>query len=93
MIYVEDVLCELFGVMIIVDVKVLCVLFEKVLVFGGKLMMWKIGYSLIKFKMKEMGLLLVGEMSGYVFFKYEYYGFDDVFYVVIWLIVVLVCFG
>ena len=39
--------------------------------------MWKTGHSLIKAKMKETGALLAGEMSGHVFFKERWYGFDD----------------
>jgi phosphomannomutase len=39
--------------------------------------MWKTGHSLIKSKMKETGAPLAGEMSGHVFFKHRWYGFDD----------------
>jgi phosphomannomutase/phosphoglucomutase len=39
--------------------------------------MWKTGHSLIKAKMKETGSLLAGEMSGHIFFKERWYGFDD----------------
>ena len=45
--------------------------------------MWKTGHSLIKSKMKETGSPLAGEMSGHVFFKHEYYGFDDAPYAAI----------
>ena len=43
-------------------------------------MMWKTGHSLIKSKMKDTGSPLAGEMSGHIFFKHEYYGFDDAIY-------------
>jgi phosphomannomutase/phosphoglucomutase len=42
--------------------------------------MWKTGHSLIKAKMKETGALLAGEMSGHIFFKHRYYGYDDGLY-------------
>ncbi|MDA8383110.1 MAG: phosphomannomutase/phosphoglucomutase, partial [Betaproteobacteria bacterium] len=47
---------------------------------GGKPLLWKTGHSLIKAKMKETGALLAGEMSGHVFFKERWYGFDDGLY-------------
>jgi len=42
--------------------------------------MWKTGHSLIKAKMKEVGAPLAGEMSGHIFFKERWYGFDDALY-------------
>src|SRR3546814_15803464 len=48
--------------------------------------MWKTGHSLIKSKMKETGSPLAGEMSGHIFFKHQYYGFDDAIYAAIRLI-------
>jgi phosphomannomutase len=48
--------------------------------------MWKTGHSLIKSKMKETGSPLAGEMSGHIFFKHKYYGFDDALYGAIRLI-------
>jgi len=42
--------------------------------------MWKTGHSLIKAKMRETGALLAGEMSGHIFFKERWYGFDDALY-------------
>ena len=47
---------------------------------GGKATMWKTGHSLIKAKMRETGALLAGEMSGHLFFKERWYGFDDGLY-------------
>src|SRR6476661_7344767 len=44
---------------------------------GGKPLMWKTGHSLIKSKMKETGAPLAGEMSGHIFYKHRWYGFDD----------------
>ena len=48
--------------------------------------MWKTGHSLIKSKMKETGAPLAGEMSGHVFFKHRWYGFDDALYAAVRLI-------
>jgi len=47
---------------------------------GGKPLMWKTGHSLVKAKMRETGAPLGGEMSGHVFFKDRWYGFDDGMY-------------
>lgn len=48
--------------------------------------MWKTGHSLIKSKMVELDAPLAGEMSGHIFFKHKYYGFDDAVYVALRLI-------
>jgi len=53
---------------------------------GGKPLMWKTGHSLIKVKMKETDSPLAGEMSGHIFFRHEYYGFDDALYAAVRLI-------
>jgi phosphomannomutase/phosphoglucomutase len=42
--------------------------------------MWRTGHSLVKAKMKETGAPLAGEMSGHIFFKERWYGFDDALY-------------
>ena len=86
MIYAEDLLRMEPGATIIADVKASRALFEKVARLGGKPLMWKTGHSLIKSKMKETGAPLAGEMSGHVFFKHQYYGFDDALYAAIRLI-------
>jgi phosphomannomutase len=62
------------------------VLFDRVAELGGQPLMWKTGHSLIKSKMKETGAPLAGEMSGHVFFKHRWYGFDDALYAAIRLI-------
>ncbi len=79
-IYAEDVLGEVPGATIIADVKASQALFDRVAELGGQPLMWKTGHSLIKSKMKETGSPLAGEMSGHIFFKHEYYGFDDAIY-------------
>ncbi len=76
-IYAQDVLNALPNSTIIADVKASQALYDRVDELGGKPLMWKTGHSLIKSKMKETGSPLAGEMSGHVFFKHEYYGFDD----------------
>jgi phosphomannomutase/phosphoglucomutase len=47
---------------------------------GGTPLLWKTGHSFIKAKLKETGALIAGEMSGHVFFKERWYGFDDGMY-------------
>lgn len=86
MIFAQDVLRAVPGATIIADVKASEALFDRVTKLGGKPLMWKTGHSLIKSKMKEVGSPLAGEMSGHVFFKHQYYGFDDALYAAIRLI-------
>jgi len=86
MIYAEDLLKILPGSTIIADVKASRALFDTVAQNGGEPVMWKTGHSLIKSKMKETGSPLAGEMSGHVFFKHDYYGYDDALYAAIRLI-------
>jgi phosphomannomutase len=76
----RDVLADLPGSTIIADVKASKVLFDRITALGGKPLMWKTGHSLIKTKMLETHAPLAGEMSGHIFFKHRYYGFDDAIY-------------
>ena len=85
-IYAACVLKEVPGATIIADVKASQALFDRVSELGGQPLMWKTGHSLIKSKMKETGSPLAGEMSGHVFFKHRYYGFDDAIYAALRLI-------
>ena len=80
------VLKEQPGATIIADVKASQVLFDGIADLGGKPLMWKTGHSLIKSKMKETGAPLAGEMSGHIFFKHRWYGFDDALYAAVRLI-------
>lgn len=75
-----DVLKAEPGATIIADVKASQTLFDRIAEMGGKPLMWKTGHSLIKSKMKETGAPLAGEMSGHIFFKHLWYGFDDALY-------------
>jgi len=86
MIYAEDVLRDMPGSTIIADVKASRALFDRVSALGGKPLMWKTGHSLIKSKMKDTGSPLAGEMSGHIFFKHKYYGYDDALYAAVRLI-------
>jgi phosphomannomutase / phosphoglucomutase len=80
MLYAADVLARNPGAEIIFDVKSTRNLFGWIRAHGGKPTMWKTGHSLVKAKMRETGALLAGEMSGHVFFKERWYGFDDGLY-------------
>ena len=86
MILAAPVLEALPGSTIIADVKASQTLFDRIAELGGKPLMWKTGHSLIKAKMKETGAPLAGEMSGHIFFKQEWYGFDDALYAAVRLI-------
>jgi phosphomannomutase len=86
MILAEAVLRDLPGATIIADVKASQILFDRVAELGGQPLMWKTGHSLIKSKMKETGAPLAGEMSGHIFFKHRWYGFDDALYAAVRLI-------
>jgi len=55
-------------------------MYEDIRKHGGKAIMWRTGHSLIKKKMKEENAALAGEMSGHMFFKDRYLGFDDALY-------------
>jgi len=87
------VLDEQPGATIIADVKASQTLFDGVAKLGGKPLMWKTGHSLIKSKMKETGAPLAGEMSGHIFFKHRWYGFDDALYASVRLIEALAAAG
>ena len=65
------------GATFIGEVKCSQALYDELEKAGGKPLMWKVGHSLIKTKMKEMGAALAGEMSGHIFFANRYLGFDD----------------
>jgi phosphomannomutase len=79
-IFAEDVLADVPGATIIADVKASQALYDRIAAIGGQPLMWKTGHSLIKSKMKEVSSPLAGEMSGHIFFKHDYYGFDDAIY-------------
>jgi phosphomannomutase/phosphoglucomutase len=80
LLFAEDVLKREPGATIIYDVKSTRNLAPWIKARGGKPLMWKTGHSLVKAKMKETGSALAGEMSGHVFFKERWFGFDDGLY-------------
>jgi phosphomannomutase / phosphoglucomutase len=80
MMFAADVLERNAGATIIYDVKSTRNLKPWIEQHGGKPLLWKTGHSFIKAKLKETGAALAGEMSGHVFFKERWYGFDDGMY-------------
>ncbi|MDT7904722.1 MAG: phosphomannomutase/phosphoglucomutase [Candidatus Caldipriscus sp.] len=76
----RQILKELPGSTIIMDVKCSKGVKEYIESLGGKVYMYKTGHSLIKAKMKEMNVPLAGEMSGHIFFNYRFFGHDDAIY-------------
>ncbi|WP_218224517.1 phosphomannomutase/phosphoglucomutase [Pseudomonas sp. PIC25] len=80
MLFAKDVVSRNPGADIIFDVKCTRRLTGLISGYGGRPVMWKTGHSLIKKKMKESGALLAGEMSGHIFFKERWFGFDDGIY-------------
>jgi len=79
-IFSRDLLERHPGATIIGEVKCSQVLFDDIEHHGGKPLMWKVGHSLIKKKLKEESALLAGEMSGHLFFAERYFGYDDAIY-------------
>jgi phosphomannomutase len=77
MLFAQDVLSRVPGAPILFDVKCTQRLGPAIEQAGGKPMMYKTGHSLIKAKMREVDSPLGGEMSGHIFFKERWYGFDD----------------
>ena len=75
--FAQDVLSRVPGAQILFDVKCSQRLAPAIEAAGGKPLMFKTGHSLIKAKMKEDDSPLGGEMSGHIFFKERWYGFDD----------------
>lgn len=80
LLFAEDVLKREPGAIIIYDVKSTRNLAPWIKARGGQPLMWKTGHSLVKAKMQETGSALAGEMSGHIFFKERWYGFDDGLY-------------
>jgi phosphomannomutase/phosphoglucomutase len=80
MLFAADVLTRNPGAQIIFDVKCSRWVAESVRHQGGRPLMWNTGHAFIKAKLKETGAPLAGEMSGHVFFKERWYGFDDGLY-------------
>ncbi len=79
-IYAREILERKPGATFISEVKCSMVMYDDIRNHGGNAIMWRTGHSLIKKKMKEENAELAGEMSGHMFFKDRYFGFDDALY-------------
>jgi phosphomannomutase/phosphoglucomutase len=80
MLFTKDILANNPQATCIYDVKCSRQLADVIKQYGGTPLMWKTGHSLIKAKMLETGAKFAGEMSGHLFFKDRWYGFDDGMY-------------
>lgn len=81
MLFAADVLSRNPGAEIIFDIKSTRNLYAWIRAHGGTPTLWKTGHSLMKAKLQDTGALLAGELSGHIFFKERWYGFDDGLYV------------
>ncbi len=79
-VFSRAILREHPGATIVSEVKCSQRLYDDIERHGGNGIMWKVGHSLLKAKMKETGALLGGEMSGHLFFADRYFGYDDAIY-------------
>ncbi|MEK6300347.1 MAG: phosphomannomutase/phosphoglucomutase [Acidobacteriota bacterium] len=79
-IFAREILKKHPGSTFIAEVKCSQTLFEDIARHGGNPIMWKVGHSLIKAKMKETHAAMAGEMSGHLFFADRYFGYDDAIY-------------
>lgn len=80
MLFAQDVLSRQPGSEIVFDVKCSRNVAHWIKNHGGQPTMWMTGHSLVKAKLRECGAPLAGEMSGHIFFKERWYGFDDGLY-------------
>ena len=87
--FARDLLKRKPGALVISEVKCSQRLFDDIARHGGQSIMWKAGHSLLKAKMKETGALLAGEMTGHMFFKERYFGYDDAIYASLRLVEIL----
>jgi phosphomannomutase/phosphoglucomutase len=78
--FARSILKEVPGATFVSEVKCSKALYDEIARAGGRAIMWKVGHSLIKEKMKEEKALLAGEMSGHIFFAHRYFGYDDAIY-------------
>jgi phosphomannomutase/phosphoglucomutase len=78
--FARAILAEQPGATFVSEVKCSQALYDEIARAGGRAIMWKVGHSLIKEKMKAEGAVLAGEMSGHIFFAHRYLGYDDAIY-------------
>ncbi len=81
MLFAKDIVSRNPGADVLFDVKCTRELNSLISSYGGRPIMWKAGHSNMKSKMQETGALLGGELSGHIFIKDRWYGFDDGMYV------------
>jgi phosphomannomutase/phosphoglucomutase len=87
--FARDVLKRNPGATVISEVKCSQRLYDDIAKNSGKPIMWKAGHSLLKAKLNETGALLAGEMTGHIFFKDRYFGYDDAIYASLRLLEIL----
>jgi len=80
MLFAREILGRRPGATFVSEVKCSQALYDEIGRLGGRAIMWKVGHSLIKVKMKEEQAALAGEMSGHMFFSDRWFGFDDAVY-------------
>lgn len=80
MLFAKDVVSRNPGADVLFDVKCSRRLNALISGYGGRPIMWRSGHSVMKAKMQETGALLAGELSGHIFFKERWFGFDDGIY-------------
>lgn len=80
MFYARDLLKQVPGATIVFDVKCSNHLPQVIKAAGGQSQMCPTGHSIVKSVMKQAQAALAGEMSGHLFFKHRWYGFDDALY-------------
>jgi phosphomannomutase/phosphoglucomutase len=78
--FARAILAEQPGATFVSEVKCSKALYDEIARAGGRAIMWKVGHSLIKEKMKAEKAVLAGEMSGHIFFAHRYFGYDDAIY-------------
>jgi len=86
----QDIAPRHRGAPIILDVKSSEAALRLVAESGGDAQIWKTGHSHMKRRMKEIGAPLAGEMSGHIFIKDGYLGFDDAIYAAVRVITQMV---
>ena len=87
--FARDLLQRNPRAVIISEVKCSQRLYDDIAKHNGTAIMWKAGHSLLKAKMKETQALLAGEMSGHMFFRERYFGYDDAIYASLRLLEIL----
>lgn len=88
-VFSREILKRKPGATFISEVKCSKTLYDDIEKNGGRGIMWKTGHSLIKEKMKIENAELAGEMSGHIFFKDRFFGFDDAIYSTLRLLEIL----